>query len=110
MLQVRGTDLKPLQAKGARSHDSSFLSRLKKLLSRDEARAGSIRKRCCAVSWRSKGFQEGSVDGFTREVRLSNPPGRLDGAIEVKTCFKPTCSILQRLEGRGPSAYLSEVL
>jgi hypothetical protein len=104
MLQVRGTDLKPLQAKGARSHDSSFLSILKKLLSRDEARAAGIRKRCCAVLWRDQLMD-------SRDVRLSNSPGGLDGATEVETrVSNQHAQFLERLKGRGPSAYLSEVL
>ncbi len=42
----------------------------------------------------------------SREVRLSNSPGRLDSAIEVERhVSNQHAQFLQRLEGRGPSAY-----
>lgn len=70
------TDLKPLQVNSAR-----------------------IRKRCCAVLWRDQLMD-------SREVRLSNSPGRLDSAIEVERhVSNQHAQFLQRLEGRGPSAY-----
>ncbi len=47
----------------------------------------------------------------SRDVRLSNSPGGLDGATEVETrVLNQYTQFLERLKEKGPSAYLSKVL
>jgi len=86
--KVRGTDTSLGKMRGHMIVVSCMDS--KKLPSRD-ARAAGIRKRCCAVLWRDQ------LTG-SREVRLSNSPGRLDGALEVETyVLNQHAQFLQRL-------------